>query len=760
MGDEFQPPPTPPTPATVTEDGPPQEVPPAVEAFNLVDDLMATPDGAEWLKKEAARVVKRCEEDQDSRSAFMKRRARQLKLLAGVIDKMKFPAEGAETPHIPMLLQAAISHWSRIWDQVIPSKGDIVHMFATSFEDEERARRVEKHFNWQLRVKVPNYASGHATSIMQWMSGSCFRVYCWDPIEKCHRIEAVPMDDIVVCYTERDDDPLMQNVPVKTYIRRLPRHTLEAWEKVGYYVGIAELFETSKAGQKDDDESPIRAAIKKIDGVDPSDSYASQEKSPDATREIYEQHYWTSIPGTDGIKPVKFAVDKLSKKPLSLTIREMENSVDRSRYEREKGEYDAAVASWQQHMQMDPSAGLPEPVKPAQPKIDTLNTIIHYRCFPNPEGFYGLGPISLLEGPNTLVDNLLGDLMVAGKFQNVQSGFISERARGKKGDVEFVPGKFHALDCEPEELDKAVKPFQFGQPSATLMEIAKWQVEEAKNQTASADTLAGEQGTSRETAASVRTRNSNAAQVINVMTRLYLVPFTSELRLIMHGNSIYLDDVEYFNVVEPSQKTPGQSQVFRGQVARDDYLEDYEISPTADARMSSKPERISEAFGLLDRVQQSAVMRDPQRGPMLLYVAMKNAFTAIERPDFLAALGPPPEPAPPPSPQSQETENAGFLNEQDHPVFPDDDHALHLRTINDFRMDPHYGYLSPTGKQLLDRHERAHAAALYQQQGAMNGQGAAQGMGAQPGGAGGIPAGRGNGPGPGGLVRPAQGPAA
>src|SRR5678816_2446881 len=124
----------------------------------------------------------------------------------------------------------------------------------------------------------------------------------------------------------------------------------------------------------------------------------------------------------------------------------------------------------------------------------------------------------------------------------------------------------------------------------------------------------------------------------------------------MHQLSIYLPDEEYFAVTEPSKEVPGEKKVFRGKAGRLDYLEDYDISPTADARMSSKPERISEAFGLMDRVQQSIVMKDPQKGPMLGYVALKHVFETLERPDFLAALGPPPAPPPPPSPQSQEQE--------------------------------------------------------------------------------------------------------
>src|SRR5678815_5692150 len=89
-----------PAPTTLTErtEEKPAE---AVEAFNLLPDLLKDAEGKEWVEKEARRVVSRCKTDEEKREPFMKRRANQLKLLTGLIDKLKFPAEGAEAPHIP-----------------------------------------------------------------------------------------------------------------------------------------------------------------------------------------------------------------------------------------------------------------------------------------------------------------------------------------------------------------------------------------------------------------------------------------------------------------------------------------------------------------------------------------------------------------------------------------------------------------------------------------------------------------------------------
>ncbi len=732
----------------------------AVEAFNLVPELLKDKDGAAWLEEEGKRVCERCKTDEDNREDFMKRRANQMKLFTGLLDTLKFPTEGAPAPHMPLLLKAILSHWSRTVDQVLPATGSIVHPTPTSFEDDERADRVELHLNWQLRTRIPDYIPGHCDSIMAWLqAGSTFRVGFWDPARKVPCVEHVPIDYMVIPYACKDSDVLMRKVPRKTWVRNMTRHELEEWGETGYLHGVDDLYEdgyTSKGTYTD--ASKIRELVEKVEGVSKPEQ-VSLDKDPDQEREILVQYYWTIVPGLESpngkprVKPVCCWVDRKSKKVLCITIRQMEDSVDRARFENQQREFEAAQASMQQQAAMGPMPPtMSEPKAPEPVRMVTLDTIMHYRLFPNPDGFYGLGVGYLLEGPNDFIDKILGDLWVSGKFQNTQSGFISDMAQGlKKGDLDWVPGKFHALACQPEELDKAVKPFQFGPPSATLMELAKWIHEESSSQTASQDTMSGEQGTSRETATSVQERNANANQVVNLMTRMYLIAFSEEVKLIAHMNSVYMDDVEYFSVVVPSKQTPGQMETKSGlSIARADYLEDYDLTFAADARMGSKATRINEAASLTDRIAQSPLIKDPQRGPMLLWTGMRNLFKAMERPDFEAAIGQPPMPPPPPQPASQQDENAGFINEQFHPVLPTDPHEDHLMVIDIFKQDPAYAFLSPTGKNMLDKHERAHVAELYKaNQGAADGSTTGMGQGAQPGGAGGVPGGPNNGSSPG-----------
>jgi hypothetical protein len=747
-----------------------------LEAQNLVAGLNANDDEKAWLDEQAKHAVKRYEVHNDERKEFMERRANQIKQYAGVMPPLRFPAEGDKAPHHPLLLQAALSLWARIWDQVCPAKGDIVHIAVVGEPDEERQMTVEKHMNWQLRTKMPEWVTSHGESIMQFvLGGSTFREYVWDPIDKCNRIDHVTCEDMVISYAEKDPHPLMPSVPCVTRVMRLPKHVIKQYQDIEFFdpETIDEIYDASSGGQPSSsganyiDGGPVKDAANKVDGVNRPDGGAL--KDPDPVRVLIRQHLWLELPQL-GYKPVTLVVDWKTKKAVRLTLRETPDPLDQQRFDLETQAFTAKQASLQAAFAAPPQVPpLPGPAlvgegagsggvadaapAPSAPQIPPgmlgpepkpvrkkpVYTVVHYRLFPNPEGFYGIGAGYLLENSNALIDEILSDVLIAGRLANTPQGFISDQMNGIKGDVQMVPGKFHPLPVQPEQLKDAIHQFQFNAPPPIMMEIAKLLIDEAKGQTANQEVLSGEKGTSHETAKSMQIRNSNAMTVVNVMTRLYIEPLKYEIKLIAHGNSIYMDPVEWFSVVEPSKTQPGQQDPKAMQISREMYLEDYHITFTADSRMTSQPERVQDAFNLANQIQQSQIVKDPQRGPALLWLAQKKIFHALELPEFEAALGQPPQPAPPPQPQSQVDENAGFLKEHDHPVLPDDNHLEHLGLIQQFRTTPYFEKATSTAKQLLDRHEQAHMSEHYKQtMGMMNGQ-APAGMVPGGGGPGGLP---------------------
>lgn len=691
----------------------------AFDAINILPLLLDKVPN--WIEKQAKLVIKNTKDDDDSREDFMKRYANQLRLVAGVIPNLGYPAQGAKAPHIAIMTKALLHLWARIYDQVVPAKGDIVKAKPLGPQDAPRATRVERHMNWQLRYRMPDWGTSQQVSILAFlMAGSTFRHYRWDPIVRTHAIDHCPIDDIIVSYTETDVHPQMKTVERVTRVLRMSRWEMERYEQEGYYSNLDAVFppeedqedgstsdgDTGPSETRDND-SPVRRAADQIQGVE-----APTQKSKNSKREVYEQHTTLTFPKTLGIeglagetKPVIIVVDKETKKPLAVTIREEPDPVDQARFNQEMQAYQKAV---QNNGLMGAYMTGMNPPEPKPVRMQTVYRIIHFRLFPNPSGFYGLGVGYLLEGSNELANVLAAEYMLSAKFYNMFTGWIARGTKEKRGDVQLGHGKFTETELDPELLDKGVKLMDARPPSEGLMKVVE-KLEENSEIAANADILSGERGASNETAKGVMVRNSNAMALISVMTRIYLDPLKYELKLVAHGNSIYLDDFEYFPFTEDVPGEPGQQQVTREKVWRNDYVEDVHIEFTADARMISKPERIADAKDFLTLILNSPLVQNP----MLVDFATRQIFIAAEAPQYLAAMGPPPQPAKPPSPMSQENENAGFFNEQDHPVLDDDDHPMHLGKMEELQVSPLFKEMSSTGKQMFERHKRAHVAKIY-----------------------------------------------
>jgi hypothetical protein len=740
-----------------------------LDALNLLPMLMErAPE--DFVKKMAAGVVTSAKDDDDSRSDYMERYAKQLKLYAGIVKPLGYPAQGAKAPHIAIATKAGLHIWSRIYDQVVPAKGDILKTHPLGPQDRPRTMRVERHMNWQLRHQMPDWGTGHMFSIMRWLFGSTFRYYRWDPIAHTHVIEGLPIDDVIISYTENDVSPQMRNVERITVVRRLARWELEKYQDEKYYSNVDAIF--PKSGEDDgsttdgdvlpatnSDTSSVRVAADDIQGVT-----APTKKGPLSKREIYEQHTWLKFPnklgdgepiGIEGqTLPVVITVDKQTKKPIGVTLRQEPDPVDQSRYNEEKKAYDIAMKSAGQPQ--IPGAPPPKPpVLPRPVRMQTVYRVIHFGLFPNPDGFYRLGPMSLLAASNELANTLAAEYMLSAKFHNMNTGWMAEGTREKRGDVQIGHGKIIETRLSPEELDKGIKMLDTKPPADGLMRVVE-KLEQNSEIVANADILSGEKGASNETAKGMMIRNSNAQALISVMTRVYLDALSYELKLVAHGNAIYLDETEYFPFTQDIEGQPGQQEVIRQEIGRADYVEDVHIEFTADSRMISKPERVADAKDYLQMILNSPLSQNM----LLIDFAFREMFTVAEAPQYIAAMGKPPEPEKPPEPMSQEDENAGFFNEQLHPVLPDDDHGEHLDKIQALKESPLFEKLSSTGKQMLDKHERAHFGHYYlglQKLSAQTGLNLHALV--QPGGAGGVEGGSAGGEAPGGAgAEPQNGP--
>lgn len=750
----------------------PQQQETAPEAVNLVGEYARNKETAGWLEEQAKKLVQRVQADDESRTDWLQARADEIELFAGQSGR---GAGGKNMPQDRVSTRLLLQLWSRGWDQICPAKGSLMQVTPNGPGDEESARKRERHMNWQLRHKVPNWVPGIGESYLQFlMSGSVFREKSWNPVTKTTEFEHLTADDVIVTYARKDSDPMMRRVPRVTRVLHLHQWEIEELADDGAFFSenADKLFDSNTQQGSGIEPSVVAEAGHKIDGVEPPEgTLGGQEDKNLGTRAIYRSHTWLKLPNEKRMKPVIFTVDVKMKIPLSLTIREDDDPFDRMRFEAQKREWELTAQNLQaqyqqalQRWQMAQQQGVPAP-EPAQPQPPpppapvrqrTIHNMVHYRLFPNPAGFYGIGIAFLLKNANLLINKLEAEYLQAARLANTKGGFLSKGAMGpQRGAVELEMGKWLNTELEPEQLGSGIKEFNFSPPADGLWKFIQQLKSDCNTLIADVDTMSGEAGPTNETKAAAEQRMFNATQLIGVVVRLFLDPLAHEIKLLAHDNRTFLGDNETYYVTEEDHALPQGRSTLKEEISRDDYKDEFEFTFTADQRLQSQPERVQTIANLIIQLAQVPLMQDPARGPAVWYTALLKLFQALDMPEFIRALGQPPQPAappPPPTPLDQIDETAGFFNGQDHPVLPDDDDEDHLVKMDDMEKSEYFQQMPPTGKQLFERHKAAHFGQLYKKNAVIHAQ-AGNSFGLAPG------PGMGAGPGDGELQAPA-GPAA
>lgn len=670
-------------------------------------------------KKLGERVHRDWERDHQSSNKYRERRASILRLFLG---DLPAPVDGESLAHAqvhyPIIATAVQRMHARIYDQQFPSNGEFYGVKQTDATDMDRSIRVAKHLNWQILHQIPEYIPNHDALIMQWLLyGSAFSYMYWDPNKNrpCH--EVCRTEDITLPYKRSSTDPSLGDMPRITRTLRKYRHELEDFEVSGYYSGIQELFDELEDGQdglgnlssrEDDSKNAVQDVIDKDSGV------KKPEYDPDSPRVLLEQHRWYKLPGEKRQRPVTVTIDRDTKRVLCLKLREDEDPQDRARYNREQdasmAAYEAAMMQFQQDMAAyesgmttppipgattmtappipgettstgpmmnlpPPPEAPPEPPPPAPVKMIAINFFTHYICIPNPEGVYGFGIGSLLEGHNMAADTMASQVIDAATLANTKGGFISRQFKASRDDLKFRPGEFIETDTPAADLKNMVMVLDFKGPEPAMGQLIKDQKEEAQELSGASEILSGEVGGSNETATTTQIRISQAMQSIAIMNKRYTRARTVEGQHLARLNSVHLGDEEYFTVVDPMKVVPGmpnpmmmgamgppppqpglpppqepvQPSVQKVNIARIDYLQDTDITITADPRMASQPQRFQEAMTIMNVVNSTPLTRQM---PTVVVAALRLLFKSIDNTEMTAALAqglamPPPMMPPP-----------------------------------------------------------------------------------------------------------------
>jgi len=707
------------------------------EAVNLVTEFAKDKKKTEWLEESSKKAKGQIVKDNKSRSDWVRQRADEIRVFAGLM-KDKSTTTGGNQPRDPLLCRLVLQILARVWDQICPAKGAIIQVHETSERFKDLARRRERWMNYKVRKRIPGWVMGmYQTLVQVFISGSVFREVFYDPTIRSTRAEVVGAEDVIVHFSRTDVEPLMPRVPRVTRILHLYRWEVEELADAGVFDKkyVERVYKSPARGAAEDEGNAIEEVGREIDSVKKPERSSGEDADMDQ-RDFYRCHTWMRLPDEERMTPVILTLDAKSGLPVALTVRETDDPVEMARYERQakvaKGQaellaqkYESDMKNWLMLGQSGAPAGQQPtkpvmPPEPRKPKKKIVYQMVHYRLFPNPAGFYGIGIGFLVVNTNKMVNKLQGEYLTSARLHNSSQGILPKGTAGKRGEFSVEPGKWHESELDGEEMKNVVQ-IKFDPPSEGLFKFIREMKQDANTLIADVDTMSGEAGPTNETAKAASDRMFNATALLGNIGRIMTEALAEEVKIYNYHDRLFLDDVEEFfstvtEGVPPDQAGPQKT-------GREDFQDEFAFTFTADQRLQSQPERLQILGSLLDRlVQIPFLQQDQPRAAQLYYAALKDMFKTLDKPEFEAALGQPPAaPAPPkpPTPMSQLDENFGFFQDKDHDVFPTDNHLEHLKALDDLEASEYFKDLSSTGKQLFDRHRRTHIGMFYKQQAQM-----------------------------------------
>ena len=732
-------------PAEVTLEQQAPEPRPPTGAASPAEDVNLVGSLTEEERKRIVDVtIRDFDADVDSREPRMRRLSEFQGLYASVMKAKALPFRNAANVNLPILVYPLLQIQGRLYDMVWPANGKIVYSAPTNLQDVGRAAVTELFANNYLRHKMPEMPQGMDDTLHQVCCyGSAFRRTYWDSYEGRSRSDWIPIEDFVVAYGQRSQDPSLRDVPRYTMVQHLTYYDIETYGDKGTYYKPAVMAVKPEEPDTGKYDSVLKNQLEKIDGSSKSTEETTTEDKP---RMVLEQHRIWRMPNRPNINPafdgkahpVIITVDEQSKQLLRMVLREEPDPDDFARFQKEQAAYEAHVARFEAYVkeaqahqtiqQVAAAKGMPLPPEMQQPPIppapppgmeaDATGMPIapkpqrkreicfftHYRAFPS-EGFYGLGFGDFIAGINKAVNTIINQHIDGGTLRNAMPGFISAQMKGQRGSVNVQPGELTEVDAPMGAIKDGMYFPEFPPPDPSTMRIAQMLIEAADKLVASSDLMSGQTSGANRTAKETEILQEQMMMQITVLARRIKEAFKHELDKIWRIWGVFLPDDEVMDIVGP------EGDPLSIQIGKAMFTPNAHVMPAADPR--SKNQRLQETMAVFQAVSQNPYLmsQPPPVRDALMRAVTEDVLRAHGADKLVKLLPSPPQgPPPPPPPAPYWEENAGFFRGQDHPVHPSDNDQEHIAGHQRELASPAGQMLDKQGRDMAEKHIRAHIA--------------------------------------------------
>ena len=603
---------------------------------NLAEGMTDT----ELLRK-ASELIKYYETDREARSEWEERYKKGLETLDpdGGLEESEDEraSRGLSVVVHPLIAEAATQFNARAIAELYPSGGPVktVIVGEANEEAENQARRVKDFMNYQITQEMPEYFPELDQMLFHLpLVGHTFKKVWWDVNLDRQCSQFVKAEDFVVAPESKDLHTSIRY----THVIRMPRNDYEKYVDAGYYMQTVET---------NSNIDPSGDTVGQVEGVD---QYASE--SEDNVVTLLEMHVYEYFDDEETEVGMPYVVTIDYDNQNIVSIRRNWNEDDEKKLKRD----------W----------------------------FVSYKFLPG-LGFYGFGLYHVIGGLGKAATGSLRALLDSAAFSNMQGGF-KLRGRVNGGEIQVNPGEFVDLDATVDDVNKAIMPLPFKEPSGSLFNLLGFIVDAGKRFANTADLNVGDVNPNAPVGSTVALIEQGSKAFSAIHKRLHYSQ-GQEFKLLAKLNSENLDEVFRFAISGAS------SEVYAS-----DFDETIDIVPVSDPNIFSSTQRIAQAQASLQMAQAAPQLHD-------LYEAYKRMYEALRIPNIEEILKEPEE-APRLDPID---ENMSVMYGKPIKAFIEQDHESHIAVHMQFLQDPSLGG-NPAMKgsvPIISAHIAEHVALLY-----------------------------------------------
>lgn len=519
----------------------------------------------ETLGEIARRVIEDYTEDENSRSEWLQRYQKSMKLALQVMEERTWPWRRASNVKYPLITTAALAFHARAFPMLLPSKNILmskVYGRSDVIGREGRANRVQSYMNYQLMDEMEDWVQDMDKLLITLpITGSEFKKVYYDPEKKRNVSELVLSKDLVVHYYAKS----IEEASRKTELIYISHNKFLEMVNEGLYLDIFEEDQKEQYIPYDYPQEPYE--VKEI--TDKVQAKREPRVDSDTPHTLLEWHGFYDLDGDGYREPYVVTVHKEREKVVRIAARFQ-----------------------------------PENVKTRGEKVISIKPDEYYTQYifiPSPDGgIYGLGFGTLVGPLNEAVNALVNQLIDAGTISNLQGGFISKQLRLRSGPLTFEPGEWKQVNATGQDISTGIFPLPVREPSTTLFQLLTFLITAGERLTSTTDLMMGENPGQNQKATTTQVVFEQGQKVFTAIYKRVRHSMADEFLMLYYLNAIYLDNKDYKDFFK---ETEG---VFYDDVINSDFVlgKDYlKVIPVADPNAISHLQK-AEKLALVGQLLQ------------------------------------------------------------------------------------------------------------------------------------------------------------